>query len=159
MALDIFHLLFRGLNVPDLVASVPRGVALGPKGIGGSNDPAGDRKLAALLENEDAAKRREARKGASRHSRFGTTLSVETGGKRYHIHQQSAITAPIEKALDVKKKLTKRGRHDKVSDDLAPPVELKPAAMRVLREVAIGFLQSGFNRAHLSHTLPHRKLM
>lgn len=63
IVLDIFHLVFCNVKASELVADVEET----RKG-----------KLADLLQAEQRSKRVDARKGASRHSRFGTTVSLTT---------------------------------------------------------------------------------
>ena len=128
--LDIVHLLVRGVSASDLAKSGTR---------------AQTDKLAELLDGEKKQKQLAARRGATRHSRFNTTVTVKDGDKRYTLHRQSAVALEPTKVLDMAKKVkTKKARTD---DDLAPPTELRTDAMASLRQFADQFLDQAANRA------------
>lgn len=64
---------------------------------------------------ESKQKRLNSRSNTSRHSRFGTTVSVLSGSNRFVQSRQSAITATGDQSMDVgKKKVFKRAK-DQVS--------------------------------------------
>ncbi|KAM0754978.1 timeless-domain-containing protein [Meredithblackwellia eburnea MCA 4105] len=128
VTLDILHLIFRGVKPAELM--VPK-------------DKVTENRLKDLLDSETSKRRAEARKGNTRHSRFGTTLSLQSNGRKYVLHKQSALSIGPEKSLDkVKKSKAKRIRED---DDLQPPVHLRADAIECLYNVGISFLDSAFN--------------
>lgn len=141
VTLDILHLIFRTVKPAELV-SVNTSTSKGQNGLSELRS----NKLADLLKAETHAKKSDNRKSNSRHSRFGTTMALETdGGKRYIMHKQSALVLSPTKILDEVKKGKKK--KTRVEDDLAPAgSDLKPDAIRCLAEVAVGFIDSAFNR-------------
>ncbi|EGG12538.1 uncharacterized protein MELLADRAFT_114767 [Melampsora larici-populina 98AG31] len=142
IVLDIWHLLFRGMNAEDLV-DAESFFKTNEEGQTVKTLSASARRLDALLAEEEQEKRRQARKAPSRHSRFGTTISVHTEGQKYNLHRQSDITTSLEHALDLRKKAKKKPV--RLRDELGTPTELTPDAMKVLRKVATEFIESAFN--------------
>ncbi|KAI8459459.1 timeless protein-domain-containing protein [Phakopsora pachyrhizi] len=142
IVLDIWYLLFRGLEAVDLIDSES---FIGTNSIGetASTMRTSDKKLANLLENEDRERKAKARKSNTRHSRFGTTLSVHTGDRKFNFHNQSAITTPVELAIDSRKR--QKQKSSRLNDELGRTTQLKPSALKVLRKVVIEFIESGFN--------------
>ena len=65
--LEIFYLLFRGVERPDML--VKRNAAV--------TKILREEKLGALLEAENSRKKMEGRRGITRHSRFGTTVMIQ----------------------------------------------------------------------------------
>ncbi|WOO84917.1 Topoisomerase 1-associated factor 1 [Vanrija pseudolonga] len=115
LILDVTQLLFRSVKPVDL-----------------ARDPvkAPVENLAKLLSNELQAKIRKARAAPSRHSRFGTTITVKAGGQKVILHSQDAIAQDAAKVLDeIKKKRTGR---QKKADDLTVDAYISPEAMAVL---------------------------
>jgi hypothetical protein len=56
-----------------------------------------------------------ARKASTRHSRFGTTISIEAGDRKYIAHKQAAtinVGAATKVMNDIKKSRHKKGRLD-----------------------------------------------
>ncbi|KAG0150956.1 hypothetical protein CROQUDRAFT_130388 [Cronartium quercuum f. sp. fusiforme G11] len=142
IVLDIWHLLFRGIDAEDLIDSESF-TNINDQGQTVSTLSTSARKLENLLAEEEREKRRQARKAPTRHSRFGTTISVHTGDRKYNLHRQSDITAPVEQALDSGKK--QKRKSIRLKDEFGPSTELTPDAMKVLRKVAIEFVESAFN--------------
>jgi hypothetical protein len=60
------------------------------------------------------------------------------------LHSQTAITTPVELALDARK--TQKKKNNRVADEFGRPRILTSDALKVLRCVAIEFIESGFNR-------------
>jgi replication fork protection complex subunit Tof1/Swi1 len=77
IVLDVWDLLFRGVDTEDLIdAEIHVGINEAGETI--STVKASDKKLESLLLDEEKARKSKARKSTTRHSRFGTTLSVKT---------------------------------------------------------------------------------
>ncbi|KAH9464022.1 hypothetical protein Pst134EB_003561 [Puccinia striiformis f. sp. tritici] len=147
IVLDIWDLLFRGVDTEDLIdAEVYVGTNEAGESI--STVKASDKKLESLLLDEERTRKAKARKSTTRHSRFGTTLSVQTGHRKFNLHSQTAITTPVELALDARK--TQKKKTNRVADEFGRPTKLKPDALKVLRGVVIEFIESGFNPFFLS---------
>ena len=136
LMLEIFYLLFRPLKPSSLAenqATQPR------------------RDLVRLLETEERSKREERKKWTpSRHSRFGTTITIkskENNEENVVLHKQAAVGKSAVEVLDRgKKTLTKRA---KMSDALGSTVTLTMEAKIVLQGVAREFIISSFNRTCL----------
>lgn len=143
ITLDILHLIFRSVKAQELV-SVSVSSSNGTNGLSALRS----NKLADLLKAEGNAKKVESRKTTTRHSRFGTTMALETSdgsGKRYIMHKQSALVLSPTKILDEVKKGKKK--KTRIEDDLAPAAsDLKPQAIKCLSETALSFLDSACNR-------------
>jgi replication fork protection complex subunit Tof1/Swi1 len=60
--------------------------------------------LTKLLDIENQRKRNVQRNAASRHSRFGTTISVKAGQEVMVLHSHEAITKEARDIVDGKKK-------------------------------------------------------
>ncbi|GAA5823835.1 hypothetical protein JCM5353_006373 [Sporobolomyces roseus] len=129
VVLDILHLVFRSVKPDELMVPVQK--------IEGN-------RLRDMLDLE-------ARQGndlfglkGSRHSRFGTTIAVQSNnGKKYILHKQSTLAEGPERTMDkIKRSKAKKVRQD---DDLAPPAKLRPDAIKVLYETSKSFLESAFN--------------
>ncbi|WAQ85700.1 hypothetical protein PtA15_6A328 [Puccinia triticina] len=147
IVLDIWDHLFRGVDSEDLI-DAETCVGTNEAGETISTVKASDKKLESILLDEEQARKARARKSATRHSRFGTTLSVKTGQRKFNLHSQTAITTPVEVALDARK--TQKKKNNRVADEFGRPTTLKPDALKVLRSVAIEFIESGFNPFFLS---------
>lgn len=116
------------------------------------------------------------RKATSRHSRFGTTISVQLKPKKakppqdgdappedanaptagpsraYVLHKQQALSKDSGSALDMiaaKKHNTYRGK--KKVDELGRDDNLSLSARVVLQDLARSFIESCFNRESLPH--------
>lgn len=133
VALDIFHLIFRSVKPADLM--VP-------------SRKLEDNRLQELLDLEEKNRPVVVRANNSRHSRFGTTVALKANDRQYILHKQSALSAGAEKTMDqIKKARAVKARQD---DDLQPPANLRPDALRKLYAVGISFLDSAFNRKQSS---------
>ncbi|KAK4697069.1 hypothetical protein P7C70_g8269, partial [Phenoliferia sp. Uapishka_3] len=98
VTLDIFHLIFRGVKPSELM--IPA-------------DKVDEKRLTDLLDVENAQRRAEARKTTTRHSRFGTTVALKSGGRSYILHKQSALAQGAEKSMDkIKKSKGKKVKQD-----------------------------------------------
>ncbi|SCZ93205.1 BZ3500_MvSof-1268-A1-R1_Chr6-2g08528 [Microbotryum saponariae] len=134
VVLDILHLAFRCARPNELMIA---------------SDKITENRLKDLLDFEGREKKAAARLGNTRHSRFGTTVALKSAssrqrdGHQYIMHKQSSLSRGAEQTLDqIKKSKAKKYRAD---DDLAPPSSLQPPAIKVLRRVALAFIDSAFN--------------
>ncbi|GAA5927146.1 hypothetical protein JCM1841_006062 [Sporobolomyces salmonicolor] len=128
VVLDILHLIFRSVKPEELLIPVQK--------IEGN-------RLKDLLDLEARQQSDLFGIKGSRHSRFGTTIAVQSDGKKYILHKQSTLAEGPEKTLDkVKRSKAKKVRQE---DDLAPPAKLRPEAIKVLYETSKLFLESAFN--------------
>lgn len=76
--------------------------------------------LTSLLEIENLKHQTHLRNSSSRHSRFGTTVSVHTGGdasRKVVLHRSGAITGDAGVQMDLGKK---RGVRGKVKKNVSP---------------------------------------
>ncbi|KAG1737798.1 timeless protein-domain-containing protein [Suillus lakei] len=149
LVLEIFYLLFRGVK-PHLLA------------INQSKQPA--QNLHRLLAAEDKKKKDLARNASSRHSRFGTTISVQlkpskkpvapdaategpndsaSGSRPLVLHRQAAITRESGSVLDFAKR-SKARKSNKI-DELAREDNLSVEAKIVLQGFARESVDSSFN--------------
>lgn len=70
----------------------------------------------------------------------------EQNGQKYILHKQSTLAEGPQKTLDkVKKIKAKRIRQE---DDLAPPTQLRPEAVKVMHDTSKKFVESSFNREY-----------
>lgn len=69
-----------------------------------------------LLALEEKRKRNVQRNAASRHSRFGTTISVKAGEESMVLHSQEAITREARDIVDA----TKKRKHQKAKKLVSP---------------------------------------
>ncbi|KWU43381.1 timeless-domain-containing protein, partial [Rhodotorula sp. JG-1b] len=128
VVLDILHLLYRGLRADELM--VPE-------------KEVEQTRLRDLLDQEAKLQDRDFGLKGSRHSRFGTTIAVQSNGQKYILHKQSTLAEGPQKTLDkVKKIKAKRIRQE---DDLAPPTQLRPEAVKVMHDTSKKFVESSFN--------------
>lgn len=136
LMLEMFYLLFRALKPPSLAEDQ-------------STQPC--RELSKLLETEARSKREERKKWASsRHSRFGTTVAMNSkfnNDEKVILHKQAAVGKSAVEVLDKgKKSLAKRA---KMRDGSGSATILTMEAKTILRGVARDFIISCFNRAWL----------
>ncbi|BGP30852.1 Topoisomerase 1-associated factor 1 [Rhodotorula toruloides] len=129
VVLDILHLLYRGVRADELM--VPE-------------KEVENTRLRELLDLEQKQGGREFALKGSRHSRFGTTIAVQSNGRKYILHKQSTLSEGPSATLDkIKRAKAKKVRMD---DDLAPPAtQLRPEAVRILYETSRKFVESAFN--------------
>lgn len=149
VCLEIFYLLFRGVAKPEVLIKKSEGVTKVIR----------DEQLGKLLNDEASKRRLETRKGVTRHSRFGTTVVIENGKDRIVMHKQAAVVAAAinpGKIMDQNRKTKKL--KVRTENDLAPPAELSPEAIKVLQIVAMSFLESAFNRRCISTIIIQLKL-
>lgn len=149
LVLEIFYLLFRGLKPSTLV-------------IDQTKQPTQD--LRRLLAAEDKQKKDVARYASSRHSRFGTTLTVQLNPKRKTrdatqevseepqgpasarplvLHRQAAISKESGDVLDIAKQ--NRWKKTNKVDELTREDNLSTEARMVLQGFAREFVESCFN--------------
>lgn len=157
VVLDILHLLYRGVRADELM--VPE-------------KEVENTRLRELLDREQKQGGREFALKGSRHSRFGTTIAVQSvrsisfchrrllltarasqNGRKYILHKQSTLSEGPSATLDkIKRAKAKKVRID---DDLAPPAtQLRPEAVRILYETSRKFVESAFNRTSLRLLAP-----
>ncbi|KAF9516043.1 hypothetical protein BS47DRAFT_1443938 [Hydnum rufescens UP504] len=123
--LEIFSLLYRGVK--------PQALALEQK-----TQPR--EQLRSLLEVEATNRRNELRRGATRHSRFGTTIAVKSGKHQYVLHHQKGVIADPSAILDMSKKKAK-GKNQRQATSFE---SLSVQALSALQKTAIEFLESCF---------------
>ncbi|WVR08981.1 hypothetical protein IAU60_006041 [Kwoniella sp. DSM 27419] len=128
LVLDILHLILRSVK---------------PASLGRDQARAPIENLAKLLDAEKRQKALVSKVGMTRHSRFGTTVSVRAGEQKVILHKQNAIAANAGKILDEVKR--KRKHRMRKVDDLTVEVNLSPDAMRSLQALAKSFIKSCFN--------------
>ncbi|KAF9484295.1 timeless-domain-containing protein [Pholiota conissans] len=150
LVLEIFYLLYRGVKPNSLVVDQAK-------------QPAEN--LQRLLALEDRTRRDLARKATSRHSRFGTTISVRlnpdkrppaanndagaepqpvaSSSRPFVLHRQQAIHGDAGSIMD----MTKRQKTKKVNkvDDLGMTDNLSLEARLVLQNLATEFVESCYN--------------
>ncbi|KAI0649834.1 timeless protein-domain-containing protein [Trametes meyenii] len=155
VALEIFYLLFRGIK---------------PSSLASDQAKQSTKALQSLLAVEDQRRREIARKATSRHSRFGTTISVmlnpkkgkqpaegnapeeaggassETGSSRaYVLHKQQALNKDSGSALDMISVKKHRASRSKKVDELGRDDNLSLDARVVLQNLARSFIEGCFN--------------
>ncbi|TPX63475.1 hypothetical protein SpCBS45565_g06554 [Spizellomyces sp. 'palustris'] len=122
--------------------------------------------LARLLEEEERRKRREARKPASRHSRFGGTLSFKLSvgnrsvipvvvvaslksqqdGQTFTVHNPASALNSVEEALDKDKAENRGQRKGMPQDEYQKQRGIRSAeAARIYERTAKDFLENCFN--------------
>ncbi|OBZ77008.1 Topoisomerase 1-associated factor 1 [Grifola frondosa] len=152
LVLEIFYLLFRGIKSASLAMDQAK-------------QPAQD--LQRLLAVEDRRKRDFARKANSRHSRFGTTISVTLNPKKakptdqnaeqtgdanssgtsqaYVLHRQQAISKEAGSVLDMVSAKRHRAQKGAKIDELGRDDNLSLDARMTLQKLARTFIESCFN--------------
>ncbi|KAF8893088.1 timeless protein-domain-containing protein [Infundibulicybe gibba] len=154
LILEIFYLLFRGIKPSDLA----RDQAKQPTDT-----------LHRLLATEARTRRDLARKATSRHTRFGTTISVTlntnkktrpsdreaqggeeepeeepaTTSRPLILHQQQAIHNEAGSIMDLKKR--QRAKKGNTLDELTRDDNLSVEARTILQDVATEFIKACFN--------------
>ncbi|TFK32404.1 timeless protein-domain-containing protein [Crucibulum laeve] len=151
LVLEIFYLLFRGVKPSAL-------------SIDQSKQPAEN--LHRLLAAEDRTKQDIARKATSRHSRFGTTISVKlnpnkkrptndddkgneadsepsSSSKSFVLHRQQAITRESGSIMDMTKR--QKSKKGNTVDELAREDNLSMEARVILQNLATEFIEACFN--------------
>jgi replication fork protection complex subunit Tof1/Swi1 len=137
VTLEIFYLVFRGIEKPDVL--VRRGQD--------ASKVIREEKLSKLLESELSRKRMDSRRGVTRHSRFGTTVVIEQGKDRFVMHKQASVAnATLNPGALMDQAKKKKAVKVKDTNELAPPAELRPEAIEILQAVSMSFLESAFNR-------------
>ncbi|KAF8513196.1 timeless protein-domain-containing protein [Gautieria morchelliformis] len=128
LLLETLYLLLRGVKPSSLVLNQVQA-------------PKDD--LVRLLDFEAERKRTIQRNAASRHSRFGTTISVKAGQESMILHTQYAIKKEARDIVDG----TKKGKYLKAKtlDELGGQDNLSPYALTVLQGFAREFILSCFN--------------
>ncbi|TFK28235.1 timeless-domain-containing protein [Coprinopsis marcescibilis] len=151
LVLEIFYLLFRGVKPLDLtIDQNKRSTAT----------------LQRLLAVEDRNRLNVVRKASSRHSRFGTTVTVQlkkppppsaptdpstsstetpTYTRPVILHRQQAITAEAGTLLDIRKQAKAAKKKSNVVDALARDDNLSLEARQTLQNLANDFLEGCFN--------------
>ncbi|EAU83799.2 topoisomerase 1-associated factor 1 [Coprinopsis cinerea okayama7 len=138
LVLEIFYLLFRGIKPVDLAADQAKRSAVN---------------LKQLLAVEERNRREVARKASSRHSRFGTTITVslkkppaadnETVTRPIVLHRQQAIHGEAGSILDIRKK--GKAKKGNTIDELTREDNLSIEARVTLKQLATDFLEGCFN--------------
>ncbi|KAL5639939.1 hypothetical protein ACGC1H_006487 [Rhizoctonia solani] len=139
--LEITYLIIRGVGVRD-VARVKEKV--GKKGEGqGMLGDGEDEELKALLDQEKRQRQMAKRGAPTRHSRFGTTITLKTNKELYVLHRQEAITADPSEMIDgVKKKRAKKAVR---VNEVGVFNSLSSDALGALAMFAGKFVESCFN--------------
>ncbi|EMD36798.1 hypothetical protein CERSUDRAFT_105876 [Gelatoporia subvermispora B] len=155
LVMEIFYLLFRGA-LPSSLASDQ------------AKQPA--QNLHRLLAVEDQRRREIARKATSRHSRFGTTISVklnpkkptapesstngttnnstaaaEDGSRGLVLHKQQAIKSDVGKLLDMSSAKRHAALKGKKVDELGREDNLSLDSRLILQNLARTFIEACFN--------------
>ncbi|KZT26081.1 timeless-domain-containing protein [Neolentinus lepideus HHB14362 ss-1] len=142
LALEILYLLFRGI--------VPASLSMDQ-----TKQPTAT--LHRLLEVEQRIRRDVARNTSSRHSRFGTTISVKLNPKRaeqaesssglssqtFVMHRQQAINGEAGSIMDLSKR--SKAQKGKKIDELAREDNLSMDARSILQTLARTFVESALN--------------
>ncbi|OJT12212.1 Topoisomerase 1-associated factor 1 [Trametes pubescens] len=147
--LEIFYLLFRGVK---------------PSSVASDQTKQSTKALQSLLAVEDQRKRELLRKATSRHSRFGTTISVTLNPKKakapqeddepapvagpsraYVFHKQQALNKDSGSALDMIAAKKHRAARSKKVDELGRDDNLSLNARVILQDLARAFIESCFN--------------
>ncbi|KAG8738044.1 Topoisomerase 1-associated factor 1 [Ceratobasidium sp. 414] len=141
--LEISYLLVRGVGARD-VARVKMKMGKNEEGGGaGMVGDGEDEELKALLEREKREKRMSKRSTPTRHSRFGTTITLKTDKQHYVLHRQEAITADPSEMIDMVKK--KRAKKMVRVDEVGVFNPLSLDALGALAGYAESFVESCFN--------------
>ncbi|KAG9123429.1 Topoisomerase 1-associated factor 1 [Ceratobasidium sp. 392] len=143
--LEISYLLVRGVGVRDVVKVKVKmerneGDRAGGSGMMGDGE---DEELKALLERENREKKMSKRGAPTRHSRFGTTITLKTDKQHYVLHRQEAITADPSQMIDMVKK--KRAKKTVKVDEVGVFNPLGSDALSALAGYAGPFIESCFN--------------
>ena len=129
--------------------------------------------MATLLAAEDRRRLEFARKANTRHSRFGTTITVTVNPKKatpapangdaqpeveaeagpssrsYVLHRQTALTKDSGASLDMARAKKHRAPKGKKVDELGRDDNLRLDARVVLQNFARAFVENCFNRESL----------
>ncbi|KAI4520868.1 timeless-domain-containing protein [Schizophyllum commune Loenen D] len=147
LILEIFYLLYRGVKPSSLAMDQTKQTS---------------KNLHRLLETEQKIRQDVSRKASSRHSRFGTTITVKlnpkkaapaadgeegssskkAGSSHFVLHQQQALHKDASSILDMKKKAKKKGM---TVDELAREENLSVEARNILQKFAAEFVENCFN--------------
>ncbi|OCH87501.1 timeless-domain-containing protein [Obba rivulosa] len=150
LILEIFYLLFRGVAPSSLAPDQTK-------------QPA--QNLQRLLAVEDQRRRDFTRKATSRHSRFGTTISVklnhkkapaegegdastaaaEDGSRSLVLHRQQAIKSEVGGLLDMSAAKRQAALKGKKLDELGREDNLSLDARQILQNLARTFIEACFN--------------
>ncbi|KAI0251523.1 timeless protein-domain-containing protein [Lactifluus subvellereus] len=154
LVLEIFYLLFRGIKPASLILE---------------QSAQTNQNLRQLLTIEDQRRKNFARNAPSRHSRFGTTISVRlnpnkapavpgtaaesdagnpiapdaSSSQPLVLHRQQALSKDSGTVIDLVKRQNKQ--KGKKEDEFARDDNLTPEARTVLRGLARTFIESCFN--------------
>ncbi|KAI5453378.1 Topoisomerase 1-associated factor 1 [Naganishia albida] len=122
LILDCWFLIFRGTDPNELAKDQQR---------------APMENLTKLLDHESSYKRTVQRTGTSRHSRFGTTISISDGSNKYILHKQKAISNSAGGVIDsLKRRRALHPSHKKQRDELGRGTDYSVEAMLALQEYA-----------------------
>ncbi|CAE6369742.1 unnamed protein product [Rhizoctonia solani] len=144
--LEITYLIVRGVGVRD-VARVKEKVGKTGEARGMLGDGE-DEQLKALLDQEKRQRQMAKRGAPTRHSRFGTTITLKTNKELYVLHRQEAITADPSEIIDgVKKKRAKKAVR---VNEVGVFNSLSSEALGALAMFAGKFVESCFNTFMLS---------
>ncbi|TFK80719.1 timeless-domain-containing protein [Polyporus arcularius HHB13444] len=151
LVLEIFYLLFRGIK---------------PVSLASDQAKQSSKNLATLLAAENQRKREFARKANTRHSRFGTTISVTLNSKKpkasegddnnaaepeagpsrsYVLHRQTALTKDAGSALDMARAKKHRAPKKSKVDELGRNDNFSLDARVILQNLARSFIEDCFN--------------
>lgn len=157
LVLETFYLLFRGVKPASLAKDQTkvRYIASVPLFLFTSHSQEPTAKLQNLLALEDRNRREVARKASSRHSRFGTTITVKLNNskgpsaeanpsKSLILHKQQALHSETGSILDMKKR--QKAKKGVTADAIGTEQSLSVEAKSVLQRLAQGFLEGCFNR-------------
>lgn len=136
LVLDALWLIYRTVEVEDLVQP--------------SNEASSSGALSKLLEEEERGKQQSKRTVTSRHSRFGTTLSIYNGKQRYILHKQSSITTSAGQVIDgIKKKRAGQAlQRNQLTVKPTGNTPLSKEALQIVKDFAGQFLLAFDNFFH-----------
>ncbi|KAH9924971.1 timeless-domain-containing protein [Epithele typhae] len=156
LTLEIFYLLYRGVK---------------PASLASDQAKHSSKTLATLLAAEDVRKRNFARHANTRHSRFGTTLSVTVNPKKakpppqadegvppapaqqpeastsrpFVLHRQQALMKDVGSTLDRARAKKTRAPNKKKVDELGREDNLSVDSRLILQNLATEFIENAFN--------------
>ncbi|KAJ3565991.1 hypothetical protein NP233_g7283 [Leucocoprinus birnbaumii] len=139
IALEILYLFYRGVS---------------PTSLSTKQENRPKEKLKRLLDTEARLRREAFSNTSTRHSRFGTTISVtlnpnkklNPGDPQPHssvLHRQQALNKEAVEIMDIKKR--QRTRKGNTVDELSREDNLSVDARKVLQDLANEFLKACFN--------------
>ncbi|KAG0304905.1 Topoisomerase 1-associated factor 1 [Dissophora globulifera] len=130
ITLETFYHIFAGIDAEELIPTISGRMK--------------NSQLQDLLKKEEKEKKSQSTAGRKRHDRFGTTGEVRLqDGTRMVLHQKGALFSSFETQLDTVKKAKAKAKRYK--DPNEPKKNLSRSGSSMLKNLALTFLESGFN--------------